>query len=742
MDPWNTLDALIGTSAFIEDIFQELPIGIAVSKIDDDRYVYTNARFSEVLGWPECELTDKQTLLLKVFPDDEYRQAIVAKMQGDIKTGNQSRMVWEAVEIVTSTGEKRFINIKSIPVKSKDYTISTVRDVTEEVLKTRALEAARNDLKRIMDSSIDMIFAIDTNDIILSVNAASESILGYKPEEMVGRPIFDFIYPPDKQRSVDIARTVKAGLRLTNVENHYVHKNGSLVPLHWSAVADPSQRVRYGIARDATEIKKSKAALIESEKLYRYLFDNNPVPISIWDFETKQFIDCNEEAAHKYGYTKEEFLQLTIRDIRPPEDWPLIDQFTQSEQAYGQNHQRTWRHIKKNGELMYMNVQGELINYNGRRASIVIAQDVTETKYYLELDTLEKQVLECSTRNEKPLSEVIGFYLAGMEALHKGLQCSVLEKRGDKLFGLAAPSLPGEFWEFPDGLTVADQNGICGTAAWLKERVIVPCMAADSRLEGFREILARHPMKSCWSYPIIDGNNEVIATFALYNCEERPPSKQEENTIERGVHLLHIIMENHRRHRDIAVSNERFEYVMEATFDVIWDWNLEANSVYYSNNMQKLFGHRAGTSYDNLPFFFENVHPEDRERAVLYPDQVKYSDMIHWTQEYRFRKANGEYANILGRGIVIRDENGIGKRMIGAMQDISTLRKQHERLTEIALINSHEIRKPIASILGLMQLFKDIKDQTPDEQLLQHLESATQELDEVIKRIINKTEDL
>jgi signal transduction histidine kinase len=80
--------------------------------------------------------------------------------------------------------------------------------------------------------------------------------------------------------------------------------------------------------------------------------------------------------------------------------------------------------------------------------------------------------------------------------------------------------------------------------------------------------------------------------------------------------------------------------------------------------------------------------------------------------------------------------------MIGAMQDISMLRKQHERLTEIALINSHEIRKPIASILGLMQLFKDVKNQNPDDQLLQHLESATHELDEVIKRIINKTEDL
>ena len=164
-------------------------------------------------------------------------------------------------------------------------------------------------------------------------------------------------------------------------------------------------------------------------------------------------------------------------------------------------------------------------------------------------------------------------------------------------------------------------------------------------------------MRSCWSYPVLDSNNEVIATFALYSPEQRSPTKQEENTIERGVHLLHIILENHRRNRAIEISNERFEYVMEATFDVIWDWNLETNGVYYSSNMQKLFGHRAGTSFDNLPFYFENVHPDDRERVVLYPDQVKYGTFIHWSQEYRFRKANGEYAHVLDRGIVIRDEN-------------------------------------------------------------------------------------
>jgi PAS domain S-box-containing protein len=742
MGSYNTLDALIGTNAFIEDIFQELPVGIAVSKIDDDRFVYTNHRFSEVIGWPRHDVADRQALLRKVFPDDDYRHMMSAKMQIALKAGDSSRILWQAVEIVASSGETRFINIKHIPVYAKNYMISTARDVTDEVMKSRALEIARNDLKKIMDSSVDMIFAINTDDIIISVNAASESILGYKPKEMIGKPIFDFISPADRERSTKIADTVKAGLKVTNVENHYVHKDGSLVPLHWSAVGNPAEKIRYGIARDATELKKSKTALIESEKLYHYLFDNNPVPIAIWDFETQQIIDCNEAAVRKYGYTKEEFLQLSIRDIRPPEDLPLIDEVTRSEQTYGQSRRQVWRHLKKNGELMYMDIRAELINYNGRRATIAIAQDVTETRYYQELDTLEKQVLEYSARNEKPLNEILSFYLLGIEALHKGIGCSVLENRRDSLFGLAAPSLPAEFWEFPEGLPIADQNGTCGTAAWLKEKVIVTNMATAPCLQNFRDLIARHPMKSCWSYPVIDNRNEVLATFAMYCTDERGPSKLEENTIERAIHLIHIILENHRHHRALEVSNERFEYVMEATFDVIWDWNLETNGVYYSNNMLKLFGHRAGTSYDNLPFYFENVHPDDRQRVVLYPDQVKHGTMVHWTEEYRFRKANGEYAYILDRGIVIRDENGVGKRMIGAMQDITTLKKQHERLTEIALINSHEIRKPVASILGLMQLFKDLKNRNPDKQLLQHLESATQELDDVIRRIINKTEDL
>ncbi len=324
------------------------------------------------------------------------------------------------------------------------------KDTTADTVNLIALETAKNELQKIMDSSLDMICVVDENDRIVKVSAASEQILGYKPEELTGKPLFDFVYPPDKEQTIQTAASVKAGQKLTHVENRYVRKDGSIVPLIWSARWDPKDKLRYGIARDATE--------------------------------------------------------------------------------------------------------------------------------------------------------------------------------------------------------------------------------------------------------------------------------------------------SYQREMALKTSNERFEYAAEATSDIIWDWNLETNAVYYSGNIEKLFGHhKAGLNSDNLPFFFENVHPDDRERVVLYPEQVKFGAMRSWSQEYRFKKADGHYAIVLDKGIVIRDEHGVGKRMIGAIRDITTLRQQNERLTEIALINAHEIRRPVATILGLLPLFRDVVESEASKELLIYLESVTLELDTVIRRIIEKT---
>jgi len=646
----------------------------------------------------------------------------------------------------TATGRMEYMLISFNPMYDAAGLVFAAacyaKDVTEDTVNLMALEKTRNELQRIMDSSLDMICVIDEDDRIVKISAAAETILGYKPEELTGKWLFDFIHPEDKERTQQTAAKIMAGENLTNVENRYIRKDGSVVPLLWSARWDPDDKVRYGIARDATEKKKSEEALIASERIYRYLFEKNPFPIVIWDFENLGVIDCNEAACRKYGYTRQEFLGLTAKDLRPAEDVPLFLEAMKMEISPNDARRKTWLHKKKNGELMYADGTSYVMDYRGTRVLLALINDITESHYYQELDKLEKNILQLNAGANRGIANLVTIYLLGIESLHPGMRCSLTETRGNRLFIIAAPSLPQSFLAPDDDIEIGNDRCPCGGTTQSKESVIIPDISSDERWPIARRMAEELGLKTCRCFPILNADDELMATFAVYFNEIKLPNELEENTLQRTVQFLQLILESYQREMALKISNERFAFAAEATSDVIWDWDLVTNTVYYSQNIKTLFGHdKAGINTDNLPFYFEQVHPDDRERVVLYPEQVKFGKMLTWSQEYRFKKANGDYATVMDKGIVLRDENGVGKRMIGAIQDITTLKRQNEQLTEIALINAHEIRRPVATILGLMHLFKiESTGSDADKNLLKHLETATLELDEVIRRIISKTE--
>ena len=144
----------------------------------------------------------------------------------------------------------------------------------------------------------------------------------------------------------------------------------------------------FGSAQDITTRRKTEKLLEKSTQKYKYLFQNNPLPLFIFDFETLQIIDANIEALLLYGYSREKFLKLTIRDIRPKEDIDLIVDATSSEECYGEIHKKNWRHQKKNGEIFFVDVTGHMIDYEDRRCSFVLITDVTEK---LALERKEKE---------------------------------------------------------------------------------------------------------------------------------------------------------------------------------------------------------------------------------------------------------------------------------------------------------------------------------------------------------------
>ena len=114
----------------------------------------------------------------------------------------------------------------------------------------------------------------------------------------------------------------------------------------------------------------------ESEEGYRLLFESNPHPMWIYDRETLAFIAVNDAAIRHYGYSRNEFLRMTIRDIRPSADVPWLLEKV-SGITPGMNS-ASGRHLKKNGALIEVEIVSHTLSFNGKRAELVLAMDTTE----------------------------------------------------------------------------------------------------------------------------------------------------------------------------------------------------------------------------------------------------------------------------------------------------------------------------------------------------------------------------
>ena len=119
--------------------------------------------------------------------------------------------------------------------------------------------------------------------------------------------------------------------------------------------------------------------LRDFKEIYENFYKSNPHPMWIYNLETLAFLDVNDAAIKHYGYSQEEFLSMTIKDIRPPEDIPaLLENITKV--TRGLDIAGTWRHIKKDGTLIHVEIISHTLTFMGKRAEMVLALDITERK--------------------------------------------------------------------------------------------------------------------------------------------------------------------------------------------------------------------------------------------------------------------------------------------------------------------------------------------------------------------------
>lgn len=148
------------------------------------------------------------------------------------------------------------------------------------------------------------------------------------------------------------------------------------------------------------------------------------------------------------------------------------------------------------------------------------------------------------------------------------------------------------------------------------------------------------------------------------------------------VSMIQDIDQRKRAEAAVRLSEERFELAARATNDVVWDWDLRTDSLWWSEALETHFGHKIPDNSSTVDWWFKKIHPEDRNRVHASIRSVLQNNEAFWREEYKFQRQDGSYADILDRAYVLR-EPGEGKaiRIIGAMQDLSE-RKRAQHLEE------------------------------------------------------------
>lgn len=203
-------------------------------------------------------------------------------------------------------------------------------------------------------------------------------------------------------------------------------------------------------------------------------------------------------------------------------------------------------------------------------------------------------VLEMIAKME-PLIVVLESIVKEVEANNPSMLCSVLllDKEGKFFEQVIAPRLPDFYNRAIQGLAIGKGVGSCGTAAYLKERVIAENIETHPYWKDYKEIALHAGLHSCWSEAIVSSDGKALGTFAIYHLQPQVPTKTDILLIEQSANLANIAIEKSLAATKLRESEEMYRRLTEEVTDVIWRTDKDLFITYISPSDEKFRGYKA-----------------------------------------------------------------------------------------------------------------------------------------------------
>jgi PAS domain S-box-containing protein len=300
--------------------------------------------------------------------------------------------------------------IESLKAGATDYVLKmlperlvpAIRRAAEEAEERRQRRRVETELVRrekyfrtLTENALDIVTVLSKEAVFLYNSPSVERVLGHDPKNLTGKIAFDFVHPEDVAHVQEGFETgLKHPERTITLEFRFRHSDGTwrfLEAVGQNRLGEPEIAAVVVNSRDITDRKQAEESLRENEKQYRLIFDGNPTPMWVFDQETLAFLEVNDAALRHYGYSRDEFLAMNIAEVRPPEEVPAMIEYLHKLIATGRiattGLAGVWRHRKKDGTLIDVEIKWNPVSFKGRAACLAMANDVTERKRIEHRDT-------------------------------------------------------------------------------------------------------------------------------------------------------------------------------------------------------------------------------------------------------------------------------------------------------------------------------------------------------------------
>ena len=722
---------------FFKNFANDIP-GYICAYLPDFTLIYCNDAVSEVAG-----ITAEQLIGQNFFNFVSPEQAkIIRERLSQLTPENpsefheQSRPAPDGTTITEEWRNRAIFDENG----NLDRFLAVGMDITERKRAEAAMLQNEERFNQVAECAGVWIWEVDATGLYTYISPQEETILGYQPEELVGKAHFFDLY--DNNQREELKQTIldifSKNESIRRFVNPCIHKDGHIVILETSGLPILDQHGNLlgyrGTKIDVTQREITNDILKASEEKFATVFKNAPVLLTITDLETGRFIDVNNNFVETSGFSREEVIGKTSVEVR----WISEASRLVLREAFKRQVKVTeleFRVNKKNGDPINCLYNGELINIEGKTCALSLALDISDRKQaeekifksnrlYMVTSKINQAIVHFRDKNEL-LREVCNIVIDYGKFQMSWIGSVNPETRMVEPIVHAGAEL-GYLSKINQITFDSKPTGMGPTGSAVREGKYVVCndIEHDPRVALWRNEALRRNYRSSIALPLKPFGAIPLAltiyssTTGFFDQQEISLLLELAENISFALEAFELENDRRKAREDLEKAENHYRALIEKAPDGIALINGNGDFTFVSPAVKKDYGYTSDSLEKTNPAML--THPDDLANVLPEIMKVMADPAYIPTLQYRFRTAGGQwrwvestFSNLLSdpdiQAVVINFRD-ISDRKKAEFELIAAKEVAEEsiRLKSAFLNNmSHEIRTPMNAIMGFSNLMQE-----------------------------------